>query len=248
MTICLDGTNKSQQQPLLTAWTTGSRRTAAHLYAADTQSAFHQAFGAGLAFNRNFPLSGSIIGRSFMDGGKKINEISLCFWMDINHTSHSLAFLSSVCAGGTVGLGPRSPKQHHPIPDSRQGAWDNDWDDIEIGTPKILKKEKSFVVSCICFLDHHQLMYLLLVGSCHFNNLLFRVGQACPEEMVCGSAKDFPEKRALLFSRQAISRRWCRFKGDKERDTEHRAATWGCATIHSPNGPPLPTPCTPSFS
>lgn len=173
LTTCLDGTKSQQHQhqpPLLTAWTTGSRRTAAHLYAADTQSAFHQAFGAGLAFNRNFLLSGSNHrGGVSWDGKTKINEISLCFWMDINHTSHSLAFLSSFCAGRTSriwGLGPPN-NNTHIILDSRQGAWDNDWDDIEIGTPKIPKKEKSFVVSCICFLDH-QLMYLLLVGSVSF--------------------------------------------------------------------------------
>ena len=116
-TTCLDGTNTSQEhQPLpLTAWITGSRRTAAHLYAADTQSAFHQAFGAGLAFNRTFPLSGSNhrSGVSW-DGKTKIDEISLCFWMDINHTSHSLAFLSLFCVGGTVGMGAQVPQTAPP--------------------------------------------------------------------------------------------------------------------------------------
>lgn len=37
--------------------------------------------------------------------------------MDINHTSHSLAFLSSFCVGGTVGMGTRVPQTAtHPIP------------------------------------------------------------------------------------------------------------------------------------
>lgn len=52
-----------------------------------------------------------IIGAEFHGTGKtKFNEISLCFWMDINHTSHSLAFLSSFCVGGTVGMGTWVPE------------------------------------------------------------------------------------------------------------------------------------------
>lgn len=167
-------TQHNKPPPLLTAWITGSRRTAAHLYAADTQSAFHQAFGAGLAFNRNFLCQDHHWGGVSRDGKTKFNEISLCFWMDINHTSHSLAFLSSFCVGGTVGMGTRVP-QTAPTPSRTQGQGDcgNERDDIEIGTPKIPKKEKSFVVSCICFLDH-QLLYLLLVGSMSCTSLLFR--------------------------------------------------------------------------
>lgn len=48
------------------------------------------------------------------DGKTKINEISLCFWMDINHTSHSLAFLSLFCVGGTVGTGAQVPQTAPP--------------------------------------------------------------------------------------------------------------------------------------
>ena len=86
-TTCLDGTNTSQeQQPLpLTAWITGSRRTAAHLYAADTQSAFHQAFGAGLAFNRNFLCQDPIIRAEFHGTGKQNSMRYLCAfgWISI---------------------------------------------------------------------------------------------------------------------------------------------------------------------
>lgn len=68
--------------------------------------------------------------------------------------------------------GDPGPPNSNP-PDPGQGDCDNERDDIEIGTPKIPKKEKSFVVSCICFLDH-QLMYLLLVGSMSCTSLLLR--------------------------------------------------------------------------
>lgn len=71
------------------------------------------------------------------------------------------------------GPGPPNSTTIHPVLKGK-GDCDNEWDDIEIGTPKIPKKEKSFVVSCICFLD--QLMYLLLVGSTSCNSLLFRSG------------------------------------------------------------------------
>lgn len=127
-------------------------------------------FRGRTCIQQKFPLSGSIIGAEFTEWEKKINEISLCFWMDINHTSHSLAFLFSFCVDGTEGLGP-CPPPPPPSLTQEQGACDNDWDDIEIGTPKIPKKEKSFVVFCICFLDHQLCTGLaprhvtLLVGS-----------------------------------------------------------------------------------
>ena len=68
---------------------------------------------------------------------------------------------------------PPPPNSTTPSLTEELGDCDNDWDDIEIGTPKIPKKEKSFVVSCIYFLDH-QLMYYWLVPR-HVT-LLFRSG------------------------------------------------------------------------
>lgn len=124
--------------------------------------------GRDLHSTEIFLCQDPIIRAEFHGTGKQKSVRYLCAfgWISIIPRIRWRFYLRFVRAG-QVGLGPWSPKQHPTIFDSRQGAWDNDWDDIEIGTPKIPKKEKSFVVSCICFLDH-QLMYLLLVGSVSF--------------------------------------------------------------------------------
>lgn len=155
--------------------------------------------------------------------------------MDINHTSHSLAFLSSICVGGTVGMGTRVPQTAtHPIRTQGQGDCDNERDDIEIGTPKIPKKEKSFVVSCICFLDH-QLMYLLLSGSMSCTSLLLRSARRALGNTggkVTEAGDILGERARLCVYQAAASRRLCRFQRGEGRETERRAATTAYVDLH----------------
>lgn len=120
-TICLDGTNElhhnNNHHRFLTAWTTGSRRTAAHLYAADTQSAFHQAFGAGLAFNRNFFCQDPIIRAEFHGTGKQNSMRYLCAfgWTSIIPRIRWRFYLRFVRARHSRNGGPGPPNSTpHP--------------------------------------------------------------------------------------------------------------------------------------
>lgn len=104
---------------------------------------------------------------------------------------------------------------------------------IEIGTPKIPKKEKSFVISCICFLDHQLLYYYWLV-PCHVT-LLFR-SAGMLEGIVWGLVTEAgypPKEWSRVHNKQATPQRWCFFKGGKKRETEHRATTPACAAMDS---------------
>jgi hypothetical protein len=169
-TICLDGTNKSQQQqsPLLTAWTTGLSSDSLSLCSRYPIS-IPSGFRGGTCIQQKFSFVRIIIGAEFHGKGKQKSMRYLCAfgWISIIPRIRWRFYLRFVWAG-QIGLGPRSPKQQHH-PSSTQGRVPGIMTgiDIELGTPKIPKKEKSFVVSCICFLDH-QLMYLPLVGSVSF--------------------------------------------------------------------------------
>lgn len=120
-TICLDGTNEVQHNNNNTTTTiafdsvdyglSNSSSSLCSRYPISIPSGFR----GGTCIQQKFPLSGSNHqGGVSRDGKTKFNEISLCFWMDINHTSHSLAFLSSFCVGGIVGTGAQVPQTAPP--------------------------------------------------------------------------------------------------------------------------------------
>lgn len=50
-----------------------------------------------------------------------------------------------------------------------------------------------------------------------------------------------------MYSKEAASQWWCRFKGDKGTETERRATTTACADFHNATLISLPSR-TPSFS